>query len=87
MSPDAMALVISVVLLWVSVAAMIALPIVQVEWTTVKAIIFTTDISLAFLVRTGLLSAGVLVCVLFARSKHAGLIAAACLGLALSSLA
>lgn len=81
------ALVISAVLFWVSVAAMMALPIAQAEWATVEAIIFTTDMGWAFLARTGALLAAAVICMLFARAKHAHLFAAALLGLALGSLA
>jgi putative copper resistance protein D len=73
--------------MWVSVAAMMAQPVIQVEWATVSAIVFTTDLGSAFLARAGFLSVAVLICMFFARSKQAHLIAATCFGLALASLA
>lgn len=81
------AFLVSIALMWVSVAAMMAQTIAQVEWVTVQAIIFTTDMGCAFLARTGALLAAALICMLFARTKHAHVFAAALLGLALGSLA
>ena len=81
------AFLVSIALMWVGVAAMMAQPIAQVEWGTVQAIIFTTDMGWAFLARTGALMAAAVICTLFARAKHAHVFAAALLGLALASLA
>lgn len=80
------ALIVTVALMLVSIAAMMALPVSQVEWATVEAMILSTDLGWAFLARVGFLIAAVATCILLRRSAHSYAIAALWFGLAVATL-
>ncbi|MFN3620838.1 CopD family protein [Sphingorhabdus sp.] len=80
------ALIVTVALMLVSIAAMMALPVSQVEWATVKAMLLSTELGWAFLARVGFLIAAVTTCILFRRSAHSHAIAALWFGLAVATL-
>lgn len=80
------ALVVSIALMLVSIAAMMAQPVSEVEWTTTEAMIFSTDLGWAFLARVGFLIAAVATCTLLKRSTRGYLIATIWFGLAVATL-
>lgn len=80
------AFIVNVALMLVSISAMMAQPVSQLEWVTIEAMISATDLGWAFLARTAFLVAAVANCAFFARSAHASMIAALCFGLAVATL-
>lgn len=80
------ALIVTVALMLVSIAAMMAQPVSQLERATIEAIILSTDPGWAFLVRTGFLMAAVATLILFRRSARAYAIASIWFGLAIATL-
>jgi len=82
-----MAPVLTIVLMLVSIAAMMAQPALQLEWATIEAMVMSTSIGWAFLVRLGLLVAAACTPIVFGRSSSAISVAALLFGLALTTLA
>ena len=80
------ALVVSIALMLVSIAAMMAQPVSQLEWATIEAMILSTDLGWAFLARVGFLIAAVATCILLRRSARGYATAALCFGLAVATL-
>ena len=77
---------VSAALMLTSIAAMMGVPVAQLDQPMIKAMITGTDMGYAFIVRTGLLVAG-LAAVLALRSQRAALVfAAGCYGSALVTL-
>lgn len=78
--------VVSAALMLMSIAAMMGVPVAELDWPMIEAMIFGTDIGFAFIVRTGLLFAG-LAAILALRNPRAALVfAAGCYGGALVTL-
>lgn len=78
--------VVSAALMLMSIAAMMGVPVFDLDRPMVEAMIFGTDIGFPFIVRTGLLVAG-LAAILALRSRRAALVfAAGCYGSALVTL-
>lgn len=78
--------VVSAALMLMSIAAMMGVPVVELDRPMIEAMIFGTDIGFGFIVRTGLLFAG-LAAILALRSRRAALVfAAGCFGSALVTL-
>ena len=79
--------VVSAALMLISIAAMMDVPVVELDQPIIEAMIFGTDIGFAFIVRSGLLFAG-LAAILALRNCRAALVfAAGCYGSALVTLA
>lgn len=78
--------VVSAALMLIQIAAMMGVPVIELDWPMIEAMIFGTDIGFGFIVRTGLLVAG-LAAILALRSRRAALVfAAGCYGCALVTL-
>ena len=60
--------VLTITLMFLSIAAMMAQPVWQLEWTTIEAMLMSTSIGWSCVFRLGLLSAAA-VCFLFFNSK------------------
>lgn len=83
----AVAPVLTIALMFLSIAGMMAQPVWQLEWTTIEAMVMSTSIGWAFLFRLGLLSAAACILILFGRSAFGAPVAAFLFGLALATLA
>ena len=79
--------VLTITLMFLSIAAMMAQPVWQLEWATIEAMVMSTSIGWSFLFRLGLLSAAAFTLILFGRSTFGTLVAACLFGLALATLA
>lgn len=79
--------VLTITLMFLSIAAMMAQPVWQLEWATIEAMVMSTSIGWSFLFRLGLLSAAAFTLILFGRSTFGALVAACLFGLALITLA
>lgn len=78
--------VVSAALMLMSIAAMMGVPVFDLDRAMVEAMIFGTDIGFAFIVRSGLLFAG-LAAILALRNRRAAVVfAAGCYGSALVTL-
>ena len=78
--------VVSAALMLMSIAAMMGVPVAELDRLMIEAIIFGTDIGFAFIVRSGLLFAG-LAAILALRNRRVALVfAAGCYGSALATL-
>ena len=78
--------VLTITLMFLSIAAMMAQPVWQLEWTTIEAMVMSTSIGWAFLVRLVLLLAAAIL-MMFGRTSTAVSVAALLFGLALTTLA
>ena len=78
--------VLTITLMFLSIAAMMAQPVWQLEWTTIEAMVMSTSIGWAFLVRLLLLLAAAIL-MMFGRTLTAVSVAALLFGLALTTLA
>ena len=78
--------VLTITLMFLSIAAMMAQPVWQLEWTTIEAMVMSTSIGWAFVVRLVLLLAAAILMV-FGRTSSAVSVAALLFGLALTTLA
>ena len=79
--------VLTIMLMFLSIAIMMAQPVWQLEWTMIEAIVMSTSIGWSFLFRLGLLSAAAGILILFRRSTFGVPVAAFLFGLALITLA
>ncbi|WP_066120435.1 copper homeostasis membrane protein CopD [Blastomonas sp. CCH2-A2] len=80
------ALLISVALMLISIAAMMGTPVFNLERSMLEAMIFGTDMGYAFIVRTGLLAAGLAAILTLQNDRTAMAIAAGCYAGALVTL-
>lgn len=80
------ALVVSAALMLISVAAMMGVPVVDLDQPMVEAMIFGTDMGYAFIVRSGLLFAGLAAILALRNRREALVFAAGCYGSALVTL-
>ncbi|WP_448658247.1 CopD family protein [Sphingomonas sp. CJ99] len=78
--------VVSAALMLMSIAAMMGVPVVDLDRPMVEAMIFGTDIGFAFIVRTGLLVAGLVAILALGRCRAARIFAAGFYGSALVTL-
>ena len=78
--------VLTITLMFMSIAAMMAQPVWQLEWTTIEAMVMSTSIGWAFAVRLVLLLAAAILMV-FGRTSSAVSVAALLFGLALITFA
>lgn len=78
--------VLTITLMFLSIAAMMAQPVWQLEWTTIEVMVMSTSIGWAFAVRLVLLLATAILMV-FGRTSSAVSVAALLFGLALTTLA
>lgn len=79
-------LVTSAVLMLVSIAAMMALPAMQVEWGTITAIVSGTDLGWSFLARTAFLVMALGTCLISPKSSAAYTLLTLFVGLSLATL-
>ena len=79
--------VLTITLMFLSIAAMMAQPVWQLDWATIEAMVMSTSIGWSFLFRLGLLSAAAFILILCSRSTFGVSIAAFLFGLALTTLA
>lgn len=78
--------VLTITLMFLSIAAMMAQPVWQLEWTTTEAMVMSTSIGWAFAVRLVVLLAAAILMV-FGRTSSAVSVATLLFGLALTTLA